>query len=89
MCRDLQTRGRAYLDDVVSGAGDMQTIQVYSKQDAAANDDSPKKIDETASASKSGVKTLSSNDRKKIEKIDLIIDFYFIYHFYFLKFVYL
>ena len=62
--------GRAYLDDVVSGAGDMQTIQVYSKQEASADNDSPKKIDEAAEKSKSDIKTLSSNDRKKIEKID-------------------
>ena len=37
--------GRHYLDTVVSGAGDMRTLQVSAKQEAAADTDTkPKKV---------------------------------------------
>ena len=62
--------GRAYLDNVVSGAGDMRTIQVYAKQDVGEEDDSPKKVGEASSESDAIRNTLSQSDREKISKID-------------------
>lgn len=63
--------GRAYLDGVVSGAGDMRTIQVYAKQDSRGEDDAPKKVGESnGDETKSTLKTLSVSDREKIAAID-------------------
>lgn len=62
--------GRAYLDTIVSGAGDMQTVQVTAKQaENDANAGRPKKINEAIVAQgDSQVVTLS--DLEKIKKID-------------------
>lgn len=64
--------GRAYLDDMVSGAGDMRTIQVNAKQDFdTAAEDKPKKIDEKPSSDAEQVyKELTPADRAKIEQLD-------------------
>ena len=64
--------GRAYLDSVVSGAGDMRSIQVYAQQDTEGEtDDSPQKISEIdASETEQTFKSLSPSDREKIAKID-------------------
>ena len=59
--------GRAYLDSIVSGAGDMQTIQVNAKQnfDTSA-DDKPKKVGETTTTATNEYRQLTPADRAKI-----------------------
>lgn len=62
--------GRAYLDDLVSGAGDMRTIQVSAKQNVATDEDeAPKKIGEE-SVSTGNYKELTPKDRSKIAALD-------------------
>lgn len=64
--------GRSYLDGVVSGAGDMQTVQVSAKQDVNTNeDDKPKKLGEdTPTDSVNTYKELTPHDREKIAGLD-------------------
>ena len=64
--------GRAYLDEMVSGAGDMQTIQVSAKQDFdTKEDDKPQKVDDKPSSSQEkSYNELTPADRTKIEEID-------------------
>ena len=63
--------GRNYLDGVVSGAGDMRTIQVQAKQNYdTSDDDKPQKVGEEVSASRNEYKRLSPSDREKIAKIE-------------------
>lgn len=64
--------GRAYLDEMVSGAGDMRTIQVNAQQDFdTAAEDKPKKVDEKPSSDSDQIyKELTPADRTKIEKLD-------------------
>lgn len=59
--------GRHYLDGVVSGAGDMRTIQVSAKQnfDTTA-DDTPKKVGEQAAQAQNEYRSLVPADRQKI-----------------------
>ena len=60
--------GRSYLDGVVSGAGDMQTIQVSAKQDFDdSGDDKPKKLNEEVKARE--FRSMTLTDRQKIAKI--------------------
>ena len=63
--------GRNYLDGVVSGAGDMQTIQVYAKQDAVMNEDSekPQKVGEEPAPQEGQWRDLKPADRTAIESI--------------------
>ncbi len=62
--------GRTYLDNIVSGAGDMKTIQVYAKQDFQQTDDTPKKVSEASASQEATTNKLSTNDREKIAKLD-------------------
>lgn len=64
--------GRAYLDDVVSGAGDIQTIQVSAKQNFdSSENDQPKKVgEEPLNSSANEYKELSPSDRNKIADLD-------------------
>ncbi|HMS93214.1 MAG TPA: ABC transporter permease [Candidatus Saccharibacteria bacterium] len=64
--------GRNYIDSVVSGAGDMQTIQVNAKQAfSASKDDKPRKVGEEAPAATTNTyRELTPSDRGKIAKID-------------------
>ena len=60
--------GRNYLDGVVSGAGDMRTIQVSAKQDFDnSGDDKPKKLNEEAKTRE--FRSMTLTDRQKIAKI--------------------
>ena len=60
--------GRSYLDGVVSGAGDMRTIQVSAKQDFDNSaDDKPKKLNEEAKTRE--FRSMTLTDRQKIAKI--------------------
>ena len=60
--------GRNYLDGVVSGAGDMRTIQVSAKQDFDnSGDDKPKKLNEEATTRE--FRSMTLTDRQKIAKI--------------------
>ena len=60
--------GRSYLDGVVSGAGDMRTIQVSAKQDFDNSaDDKPKKLNEEATTRE--FRSMTLTDRQKIAKI--------------------
>ncbi len=61
--------GRSYLDSIVSGAGDMRTIQVSAKQEAAANDDKPKKLNDETPVSTGTYKELTPKDRSKIAAV--------------------
>ncbi len=62
--------GRNYLDTIVSGVGDMRTIQVGAKQDTAANDDKPKKLSEEEAPAGTGMyKELTPKDRNKIASL--------------------
>ena len=63
--------GRVYLDNMVSGVGDLRTIQVSAKQDTNNQDkDTPRKASESASVqSRDGFKMLSTSDREKIAKV--------------------
>lgn len=60
--------GRHYLDTVVSGAGDMRTLQVSAKQDVVADTDTkPKKVGEAEAAKPANAyKQLTVADRQKI-----------------------
>ena len=64
--------GRNYLSDVVSGAGDMRTIQVSAKQDVVPgeSDNKPQKVGEKSQPSERVWKDLKDTDRKDIEAID-------------------
>lgn len=64
--------GRDYIDNVVSGAGDMRTIQVSAKQDFdASEDDKPKKVDEEATTkSANEYKELTPRDRQTIAALN-------------------
>ena len=62
--------GRHYLDTVVSGAGDIQSINVTPKYDVNPRDDTPKKVGEKPAATDSRFRELTRRDRSKIEKID-------------------
>lgn len=66
--------GRAYLDETVSAAGDMSSIQVSAKYDmgAAPKDDKPQKLSEASkpSTNNSMFRELTPADRSKVEKID-------------------
>ncbi len=64
--------GRSYLDSVVSGAGDMRTIQVSAKQDFDTNqDDKPRKVGEEAPvASTNMYKELTPSDRRTIAAVN-------------------
>ena len=64
--------GRNYLSDVVSGAGDMRTIQVSAKQDAMSeeHDDKPKKVGEKSQPSQYVWKDLKDTDRSAIEAVE-------------------
>lgn len=60
--------GRSYLDGVVSGAGDMRTIQVSAKQYFDdSGDDKPKKLNEEAKTRE--FRSMTLTDRQKIAKI--------------------
>ena len=60
--------GRSYIDGVVSGAGDMRTIQVSAKQDFDnSGDDKPKKLNEEATTRE--FRSMTLTDRQKIAKI--------------------
>ena len=60
--------GRSYIDGVVSGAGDMRTIQVSAKQDFDNSaDDKPKKLNEEAKTRE--FRSMTLTDRQKIAKI--------------------
>lgn len=63
--------GRNYLDGVVSGAGDMQSIQVSAKQnfDTSA-DDKPRKVGEEVSTNQNEYRQLTPGDRQKIAGLD-------------------
>lgn len=62
--------GRAYLDGVVGGAGDMRTIQVSARQDAnEPSDTGPKKLNE-APTSQGMFKQLTPKDRETIAAIN-------------------
>lgn len=60
--------GRHYLDTIVSGAGDMRTLQVSAKQEVSADTDSkPKKVGEAESTkSVNAYRQLTVTDRQKI-----------------------
>ncbi len=60
--------GRHYLDTIVSGAGDMRTLQVSAKQDVVADTDTkPKKVGEAEAAKPANAyKQLTVADRQKI-----------------------
>ncbi|UTX51186.1 ABC transporter permease [Candidatus Saccharibacteria bacterium TM7i] len=66
--------GRSYLDSVVSGAGDLRTIQVSPKFDTDPNADTkPKKVgaeEAPTSPSASTIRELTPKDRSKIAAID-------------------
>ena len=60
--------GRSYIDGVVSGAGDMRTIQVSAKQDFDnSGDDKPKKLNEEVKTRE--FRSMTLTDRQKIAKI--------------------
>lgn len=61
--------GRAYLDGVVSGAGDMQSIQVNAKQAVdMANSDKPRKVG-AEEAPRGQYRELKPSDRDKVAKL--------------------
>lgn len=65
--------GRQYLDETVSAAGDMRTIQVSAKQDEVnASNDKPQKLEDAASVQKStgGFRELTAKDREKIASVE-------------------
>ncbi len=66
--------GRAYLDGMVSGAGDMRSIQVMAKQPTAQEkSDAPLKVGEKATqSSDAGYAVLTPADLEKIKKIDTV-----------------
>ena len=65
--------GRAYLDGIVSGSGDMRSIQVSAKQPAAQEtDDSPLKIGEVREGSDGRYVSLTPADLERIKKIDTV-----------------
>jgi putative ABC transport system permease protein len=64
--------GRHYIDQIVSGAGDMQTVQVSATQTFTSSDTSkPKKVgEETPVESFTAYRELTPNDRQKIAAIE-------------------
>ena len=66
--------GRSYLDGIVSGAGDLRTIQVSPKYDVDPNADTkPQKVGaegSTQSSSVGAMRELTANDRAKIAALD-------------------
>ena len=64
--------GRTYLDSVVSGAGDLQSINVTPKYEREQKSDAPKKVSEASPTQTSRVdfKELTPADRAKIAKIE-------------------
>lgn len=66
--------GRAYLDKTVSAAGDMRTIQVSAKQDAATTtNDKPQKLEDASApavVNGSTFKQLTPKDRDKIAAVE-------------------
>lgn len=65
--------GRAYLDAVVSGSGDMRSVQVSAKQPAMeSTDDTPLKVGETREDGSGNYVLLSKADRARIEQIDSV-----------------
>ncbi len=63
--------GRNYLDSVVSGAGDMRSIQVSAKQDVADEEtDKPRKVGEEPALSQGQWRDLKPADRKTIEAVE-------------------
>ena len=64
--------GRSYIDGVVSGAGDMRTIQVSAKQTFNADEnDKPKKIGEEApTVTANTYRELTPRDRETIAKLE-------------------
>lgn len=65
--------GRQYLDETVSAAGDMRTIQVSAKQDEVnASNDKPQKLEDATSVQKStgAFKELTVKDREKIASVE-------------------
>lgn len=66
--------GRSYIDGVVSGAGDMRTIQVSAQQNFdVSEDDKPKKLGEEASVTTDReYKELTPSDRHKIAALGTV-----------------
>lgn len=63
--------GRAYLDTIVSGVGDMRTIQVSAKQDVSnTEDEKPRRVGEDAAPQQGQWRDLKPADRKTIEALD-------------------
>lgn len=63
--------GRSYLDGVVSGAGDMRSIQVMAKQPVVdESSDEPMKIGEIKEEGNSNYATLKPADLDRIKKLD-------------------
>ena len=67
--------GRSYIDGVVSGAGDMRTVQVVAKQDSRGEDnDGPQKVGSEGVAEQApsvgNFRSLTLADREKIAAID-------------------
>lgn len=63
--------GRAYLDNVVSGAGDMRTIQVQAKQETTASEtDTPRKVGEETKVEQNTWRSLTVADRQKIAGVE-------------------
>lgn len=65
--------GRAYLDETVSAAGDMRSVNVSAKYDmSAVSNDKPKKLSEASAPNSSDamIRQLTPADRSKIDKID-------------------
>ncbi len=61
--------GRNYLDKQVSAAGDMRTIQVSAKQEAAVTSDKPQKVGEEP-AEQGRYRELTPSDRERIAGLD-------------------
>ncbi len=62
--------GRHYLDDAVSGVGDVQTIQVSAKQDAIVPSDEPKKVGAEEAKENNSYKVLTPKDRDELESLN-------------------
>lgn len=60
--------GRAYMDNVVSAAGNVRNINVVAKQEVQESTDAPRKVGEEVSTA-SSYKELTPADRVKIENI--------------------
>lgn len=65
--------GRHYMDGIVSGAGDMRSIQVTAKQPVAEEtDDAPLKVGQERSSDKSNYRTLTRDDLARIQALDSV-----------------